>query len=536
MKEKLILIYMIAIISFSGCTLLDQFFPHNNQKKTEPLIISLESDLTNVQSNDITYLYLILDNLDKDEIYDTEAKIMNPGIFEVIKEPKATSLSGLEKETLEWTLQAPKVETETSSPVGVEVKLSKSFEFYLPIKFVNPNYLREREQRGDPVPKDQKNYYFSDSLISVSVTLNKNPPLDTKVAYANLKINSKIGGILDAKSVSSKDGNCYLDRLNTASCRFGVGDVDKIKEKKFKITIEYYVKITKSLDFVILPEVAEEVPYIPPAKPPAGITISLKDMDTNGEINFGIINFSEDRSYYYYVLGVEKPIDYAILWLDIYVDGVRVNKVAKLINITSISNDDFCKLVGILEFSCSDDQSECTKTGFCIMTPLTPSKPPPFCGTEKAKDYIESIGLTPTDLLTSIKEFNGSLLYDYQSNKWCYIQGENVSCNEISNKFNDGCESGDLLKSYVNIDDSGNSNCYKENEYISWYFSGNITLERPIIHSGWCMEISLESPVNLKYYEPSSCSKKYESSIYLRVNESANEIEIYAKQQKNQKS
>lgn len=251
MKEKLILIYMIVIISFSGCTLLDQFFPHDNQKKTEPLIISLESDLTNVRSNNITYLYLILDNLDEDEIYYIEAKIMNPGLFSISNPTKNVTLEKLQKKILEWTLQAPKVETQTSSPVSVEVNLSKSFEFYLPIMFADPNYLREREQAGNPVPKKSKSYYFSDSLISVSVTLNKNPPLDTGVAYANLKINPKIGGILKVDKI--KNGNCYLDRLNTASCKFEVKEVDKIIEKKFKITIEYYVKITKSLDFVILP-------------------------------------------------------------------------------------------------------------------------------------------------------------------------------------------------------------------------------------------------------------------------------------------
>jgi hypothetical protein len=247
------ILFLLAITIFlSGCSL-----PPLNEsldQPPEPIFIKLESDLTNVKSNDITFLYLILDNLDKDEEYDVEAKIINPGVFSVLSSPSKTTISSLEKKTLEWELKASSVPKETNSQVSVEIKISKTFEFSLPITFANPLYLREKEQAGTPIPKKPKSYSFSDSLIYINVELNKEPPIDNNVIYANLKLNPKVG-FIESFSLTARDAeSCDLDNYNkAASCKFKVDNVEKIEERKFRIEVNYVVKIVKSLEFVILP-------------------------------------------------------------------------------------------------------------------------------------------------------------------------------------------------------------------------------------------------------------------------------------------
>ncbi len=251
---------MFALVFISGCTLWE---PSSNN--IEPLTISLESDLTDVKSDDTTYLYLVLDNLDKNEEYDIETNIMSPGMFDVTEGPSDTELSGLQKETLEWKLSAPSVDKEISSTVSVETSISREFEFYVPIKFGEPDYLRKREQGGNPIPKDPKTYPFSDNLVSINVELNKNPPFEVPsfeegAAYANMEVNSKVGGILNLTSVSLNLNNeilnnkCEIDTSDTISCEFPSGHVNKIEEKRFKITLNYDVKIIKSKSFMILPK------------------------------------------------------------------------------------------------------------------------------------------------------------------------------------------------------------------------------------------------------------------------------------------
>ncbi|HDI06618.1 MAG TPA: hypothetical protein ENF39_01270 [Candidatus Aenigmarchaeota archaeon] len=253
--KKFIFLFLFLIVFLSGCTI--PYFPNSSGiKPTKPMTISLSSDLTNVKSQDITYLYLILDNLDEKEKYKVSAKIMNPGLFDIPESYKETELSGLQKKTLEFKLEAPKVEVETPSKVSVETTISKEFVFYLPILFADSEYLRERETRGEPVQKRQKIYSFSDNLVNMVVKLNKEPPIDTEVAYANIKIVPLGEGILEFDSISV-EGGASCEKINKYSnsvfCEFHSGNVKDMKEKKFEIKIKYDYKEIKSLNFRILP-------------------------------------------------------------------------------------------------------------------------------------------------------------------------------------------------------------------------------------------------------------------------------------------
>jgi len=243
----------------SGCT-IPYFHNSSGIEPTKPLTISLSSDLTRVKSQNITYLYLILDNLDEKEKYKVSAKIMNPGLFDIPESYKETELSGLQKKTLEFKLEAPNVSAETPSKVSVETTISKDFVFYLPILFADSEYLRERETRGEPVQKRQKTYSFSDNLVNIVVELNKEPPIEIKegrgTAYANIKITPLGNGILEFDSISV-EGDASCEEINKYSnsvfCEFHSSKVRDMKEKKFEVKIKYDYKEIKSLSFRILP-------------------------------------------------------------------------------------------------------------------------------------------------------------------------------------------------------------------------------------------------------------------------------------------
>ena len=287
--KKFIFLFLFLIVFLSGCTI--PYFPNSSGiEPTKPLTISLSSDLTRVKSQDITYLYLILDNLDKKEKYKVSAKIINSGLFDIPESYKETELSGLQKKTLEFKLKAPNVSAETPSKVSVETTISKDFVFYLPILFADSEYLRECETRGEPVQKRQKTYSFSDNLVKVVVELNKEPPIDTGVAYANIKITPLGNGILEFNSISVGEGasceeiNKYS---NSVSCEFHSGYVKDIEEKKFEVKIKYDYKEIKSLSFTILPEVAE---YVPPSEIP-GVPAKAIELEKGGKLNVGEVGY-----------------------------------------------------------------------------------------------------------------------------------------------------------------------------------------------------------------------------------------------------
>ena len=263
---KKVLYILILIIFLSGCSIPP--FDGTKNPPPKPISINLESELTNVKSNDTTILYLIFDNLDKNEEYDVEATIINPGFFSVLSSPKKTKISGLDKKILEWSLQAQSVPKETNTEISVEIKISKRFEFDLPIYFANPLYLRKMEQLGKPVPKKSKSYSFSDNLIYIDAELNKEPPIDGDTVYVNFKLSPKMG-FMESFNLIATNGRCELDSYEkTASCKFEVSNVEKIEEKKFKISVDYVVKIVKSLDFTILP-----TPAIYPSLPETEISL-----------------------------------------------------------------------------------------------------------------------------------------------------------------------------------------------------------------------------------------------------------------------
>jgi len=246
-----ILLFLAIVIFLSGCTL--PFIGEPQNPSPEPIIINLDSELRDVKSNDTTILYLILDNLDKDEEYEVEATIINPGFFSVLSSPNKIKISGLDKKVMEWDLQAQSVPKETNTEVSVEIKISKRFEFDLPIYFANPLYLREMEQLGKPIPRKPKSYSFSDNLIYVNAELNKQPPIDSGVVYVNFKLNPK-NGFIESFDLMASSGKCELDsHKKVASCEFKVSNVEKIEERRFKIIVDYTIKMTKSLDFTILP-------------------------------------------------------------------------------------------------------------------------------------------------------------------------------------------------------------------------------------------------------------------------------------------
>ena len=201
--RKLIFIILTFLVFLSGCTIpwLDG---NGDPQPVQPLSISLTSDLTNVNSLDMTYMYLTFDNLDENEEYTVGAKIMNPGLFDISGSFEDIKLSQQQEKTLEYRLKAPKVETETPTIVSVETTISKNFEFYLPILFADSGYLKQQEIAGNPVSKKPKTYSFSDNMVNVVVELNKEPPIDTGTAYTNINVYPKGSGRLDSLYISAR--------------------------------------------------------------------------------------------------------------------------------------------------------------------------------------------------------------------------------------------------------------------------------------------------------------------------------------------
>jgi hypothetical protein len=512
--KKLILLLLISIIFLSGCI-------NDNETTVEPLKITLDSDLTTVRSNDTTYLYLTLDNLDKDEEYNIDTKVMNTGILEVLEYPKSTTLAGLEKKTLEWRLGTPIVSTETTSSVGIEVHISKKYTFKLPIIFANPDYLKKREQGGNPVPKKPKTYTFSDNLVSVTVNLNKEPPIDSdKTAYANIEAVPKIG-TLKLIALSTDEGKCEKDKFNRGSCQFWVNpkNVNEIQEKRFSVTLEYEIKSTMSVDFTILPEIGEGATPSNVPEEPSGFIFRNRD---GKDVNYDIIKSKSFDDYDIFVIGFNGMAPNPTIEMKNKEGGSSHYNIN---SIDAVSSEKFCKLVGMLEFSSYTSEFDCLNSGFCI---IHPSKK--FCGigNEDYRNYLHSIGLI------SDGEFKGSLLYKYSPNQWCYIKDENVGCDEIESKFEGECLSGEFLRDYINIYSPGSGECYDESK-IKWYFSGRITEEDSILNYD-CISLNLNSPSNTKYYKPYNCKKtnedwkrdfdKYDHLLYLKIPKSVESVII----------
>ncbi len=280
--KKFILLLLVGLIFLSGCT-IPPFPDDSGVEPTKPLSISLSSDQSNVNSRDITYMYLTFDNLDENEEYGISAKIMNPGLFDISGSFEDIKLSKLQKKNLEFELKAPNVSAETPTTVSVETTVSKDFEFYLPILFADSGYLKQQEVAGKPVQKRPKTYSFSDNLVNVDIELNKEPPVTTGTTYANIKVHPKGSGRLDSLRLSAKGGSCEMNKLqSSASCSFS-GSARTLEEKKFEVSVNYDYKETKSLRFTILPKVSE---YVPAVEIP-GVPAESIELEKGGKLNVG---------------------------------------------------------------------------------------------------------------------------------------------------------------------------------------------------------------------------------------------------------
>jgi hypothetical protein len=238
-------------------------------------------------------------------------------------------------------------------------------------------------------------------------------------------------------------------------------------------------------------------------------------------VSYTIINSKVQGDYRIDVIGFNG--DATNPYLEVRNDaGGGYNQEAKFID--SISSNDFCKLVEVLEFSRSAVEFDCTKSGFCVIHPSIS-----FCGVDNDtySSYMKSVGLEEGN------KFSGSLLYNYTSGEWCYVERD-VNCDALS-EFSNECSSGDLLKDYVNIYSPSNAKCYKENEYISWYFQGNID-EDEYLNKYYCIGIYLDSPTDATYDKPSGCKKinsdwksefgKYDHILYLKYPKDAGYVKV----------
>ena len=257
--KKFILLLLVFLIFLSGCTL--PFIDNQTPRQIQPLIITLSSDLINVRSGDFTNLYLTFDNLNEKEGYNVSAKIMDSGIFTPLDSFGDEEIEGLQKKTLEVKLGAPEVSTDIPSKVSVEFQIHKNSNFYVPILFSDREYELEQELAGHPIQKQPKTYSFSDQLVNVNIELNKNPPIDTGVAWGNIKLTPKGNGILKFISIYGDDIMCdeINNFTNTVSCAFS-GDADQLEEINFDMEIEYEYKEIRYLNFMILAKEGEYVP------------------------------------------------------------------------------------------------------------------------------------------------------------------------------------------------------------------------------------------------------------------------------------
>ncbi len=260
--NKIIPFLLICLISLSGCTI--PFLDDQTPRQIQPLIITLESDLTTLKSGEKTFLYLTFDNLDELEEYEVSGKIMDGGIFIISDSFGDEELKGLQKKTLEMELGAPEISADIPSRISVEVQVLKISNFHIPILFTDREYAIEQEIAGQPIQEQPKIYTLADRLVNVEIELNKNPPIDTGNAWATIKLIPRMNGILDFDSIYGDDIMCeeINEFTNTVSCEFS-GDPDQLEEINFDMEIEYTYREIKYLNFMILKGEGEYIPTDP---------------------------------------------------------------------------------------------------------------------------------------------------------------------------------------------------------------------------------------------------------------------------------
>ncbi len=274
--NKIIPFLLICLICLSGCT---NPFEDQTPRQIQPLVITLSSDLTTLKSGEKTFLYLTFDNLDELEEYEVSGKIMDGGIFIVSDSFDEEELAGLQKKTLEMEIGAPEVGADIPSRMSVEVQVSKTSKFYVPVLFADREYVIEKEIAGQPIQKQPKKYSLVDRLVNIEIELNKNPPIDTGAAWGTIKITPRRDGILDFKSIFGEDISCeeINEFTNTVSCEFN-GDPDQLEEIKFEMEIEYLYREIKYLNFMILTGEGDYIPTDP--------TTDTSKVGDDAEFNF----------------------------------------------------------------------------------------------------------------------------------------------------------------------------------------------------------------------------------------------------------
>jgi hypothetical protein len=258
---------LFLIVGLSGCT---DIFPGGDADPSErPLSLELYSELPQVRASEdeYTYLTLIIRNPSEYDLYTVEdygikASVVDEGLFESYEaqgEEEIENLQGIKQTSITWKLTPRSdIPSETNTRVWVRAVINKEITFPIKILFASRDYLAGKEMAGEPVPNAPKTMHFSDNYITMTVDLNRAPPVVTEKAYANIYFSPLSGGGVikledwedNGDMECNKDYNPLLDKA--LSCTFS-GKSDSLTEEIFYFTVKYTYTVDMVYPFRIIP-------------------------------------------------------------------------------------------------------------------------------------------------------------------------------------------------------------------------------------------------------------------------------------------
>lgn len=310
MRSLVCLPLLISIVLLSGCTIEDYFSNGDGVEIGEgTLDVELTSDLSEVRAADdeYTYLTLILRNLDAYDIYNTatyeiEVDLTDKGLFdsyEVVSEDgegDTIDLAGRKEVAIDLKLYPPNyVPAKTATQVQFQGVVTKEVTFPVKILFADRDYLAGMEMRGEDIPTTSDVMTYSDHFITMTIDLNKNPPIENDYTYANIHFSPRQEGIIEIESIDIEgredgDGSCddFTDEYEYATdfaCTFS-GESDDLTEIEYDLIVEYSYTFNMYHTFTLLP--SGEGEYVPggdstkpskPSKAPSEVSLGSVDLE-----------------------------------------------------------------------------------------------------------------------------------------------------------------------------------------------------------------------------------------------------------------
>lgn len=165
MKKLLAMICLVLVLGCTGggTTNADEVTAPGTERGYGLKIIGFESDMATVSSGRGFNLVLQLKNVGNHDATTIKTKLYKKGKFEAPEDPTSAGATALDKADTElnlpggstvatWTVTAPKVSTDYTSPLGVRVTYDYGSEGRSDIAFMSEQRYNSLQQKGEPIP------------------------------------------------------------------------------------------------------------------------------------------------------------------------------------------------------------------------------------------------------------------------------------------------------------------------------------------------------------------------------------------------